>query len=59
VIGIYVAHGVTQNVYKQYSESWKMGGPEPHWSLAPQRHTWLDEWVDVCRDRQGDRWIDR
>lgn len=53
-MGIYLAHGVIQNVYKQYSESWKMGGPGPHWSLAPQTHTRLDGWVDVCRDRQID-----
>jgi hypothetical protein len=24
-----------------------MGGPGPHRSLAPQRHTRLDGWVDV------------
>jgi hypothetical protein len=36
-----------------------MGGPGPHWSLAPQTHTQLDGWVDLCRDRQTDRLIDK
>jgi hypothetical protein len=55
-MGIYLAHGVIQNVYKQYSESWKMGGPGPHWSLAPQRHThgWMDGWMCAETDRQSD-----
>ena len=49
-MGIYLAHGITQNVYKQYSESWKMGGSGPHWSLAPHTHTHtVDRWGDVCR----------
>ena len=56
-MGIYLAHGVIQNVYKQYSESWKMGGPGPHWSLAPETHT--AGWMGRCVQRQTDRQMDR
>jgi len=28
-------------------------------SSTTETHTWLDGWVDVCRDRQTDRQIDR
>jgi hypothetical protein len=59
-MGIYLAHGITQNVYKQYSESWKMGGSGPHWFLAPHTHTHT-QLIDggMCADRQIDRWMDR
>ena len=36
-----------------------MGGPGPHWSLAPQRHTQLmDGWMCAQTDKEIDGWID-